>query len=91
VLATLAVFATGVWLLVLGHKSGAVLEAHKVAFIVWGVVFAVHVLAHAPRVVRTLRRIAVPGAGLRAALVAASVGAGVALALSLLSLVVGWG
>ena len=52
VLTTLLVFATGVWLLLLGHKAGAVLEAHKVAFIVWSVVFGVHFLVHTPRVLR---------------------------------------
>jgi hypothetical protein len=37
-----------------------------------------------------MRRVEVPGVGVRAALVAATVGAGVALALSLLSLITGW-
>jgi hypothetical protein len=90
VLTTLLVFATGVWLLVLGYKAGAVLEAHKVAFIVWSVVLGVHFLVHTPRVLQGIRRVEVPGVGVRAALVAATVGAGVALALSLLSLITGW-
>jgi hypothetical protein len=97
VLATIGVFATGVWLLAIGHRSGMVLELHKIAFIVWGVVFAVHFLAYIPRVVRSLgadwrasRRDAVPGAGVRAMLVAASVGGGVALALALLSVMTAW-
>ena len=90
VLTTLVVFATGVWLLVLGHRSGTVLELHKVSFIVWGVVFAVHSLAHAPRVLRALRRVSVPGVEARTLLVVASLGGGLALALSVLSLVTGW-
>jgi hypothetical protein len=97
VVATVAVFVTGVWLLLLGHRSDQLLMLHKVAFIVFGVVFGIHFLAYAPRVVRSLRadwgkarRQAVPGAGLRGMLVAASLGAGVALALSLLSLISGW-
>jgi hypothetical protein len=84
------VFATGVWLLALGHKAGGVLEAQKVAFIVWSVVFGVHFLVHTPRVLRGMRRVDVPGSGVRAALVAATVGAGVALAVSLLWLITGW-
>jgi len=97
VLATLGVFATGVWLLALGHRSDTVLELHKIAFIVWGVMFGIHFLAYAPRVYRSLgadwsgaRRRAVPGAGLRAALVGVSLGGGIALALALLSLIGAW-
>jgi hypothetical protein len=94
---TLGVFVTGVLLLVAGHKSGALLEIHKVTFIVWGVVFAVHFLAYVPRVVGSLRadwgrarREAVPGAGLRGMLVAASVGGGAALALAVLPAIAAW-
>jgi hypothetical protein len=94
---TLGVFVTGVWLLLLGHRSDQLLLLHKITFIIWGVVFAIHLLAYAPRVVRSLRadwgsvrRQAVPGTGLRGLLVAASLGAGLALALSLLSAISGW-
>jgi uncharacterized membrane protein len=94
---TVAVFLTGVLLLAAGRKSGAVLELHKLSFIVWGVVFAVHVLAYVPRTVRSLRvdwgaarREAVPGAGLRGMLVVAAVGGGAALALSLLPAIDAW-
>jgi hypothetical protein len=97
VASTVAVLGSGVWLLALGHRSGQVLELHKIAFIVFGVVFAIHFLAYAPRMIRSLRadwgpirRQAIPGAGVRAMLVAASVGAGLALALSLLSAIEGW-
>jgi hypothetical protein len=97
VAATVGVFVTGVLLLLLGHRSDQLLELHKITFIVWGVVFAIHFLAYAPRVVRSLRadwgsvrRQAVPGTGLRGLLVAASLGAGFALALSLLSVITGW-
>jgi hypothetical protein len=68
-----------------------------VSFIVWGVMFAAHFLAYVPRVVSSLRadwgaarREAVPGAGLRGMLLAASVGGGAALALSLLSTMNAW-
>ena len=97
IVTTLAVLTTGVLLLAAGHKSGVLLEVHKVSFIVWLAMFAIHLLAYLPRVMRSLhadwgvaRRRAVPGAGLRAMLVAASLGGGVALALALVSSMSGW-
>ena len=70
---------------------------HKASFIVWGVVFAVHFLAYLPRVLRSLRadwgvarRAQVPGGSLRAALLAAALGGGVALALTLLPAITDW-
>jgi hypothetical protein len=91
VASTIAVLASGVVLLAAGHKSNAVLTVHKLSFIVFGVVLAVHFVAYLPRAARSLRadwgaarRHAVPGAGARAMLVAAAVGGGVALALALL-------
>jgi hypothetical protein len=97
VVATVTVLASGVWLLVLGRRSDVVLEVHKVSFIVWVALFGVHVLAYAPRVARSLladwgahRRAAVPGAGLRAMLIASALGGGVALALALLSAMSAW-
>jgi hypothetical protein len=97
VASTVAVLVTGVLLLAAGHKSGALLQLHQLSFIVWGVVFAVHLLAYLPRVVRSLRadwraarREAVPGAGFRGLLVAAAAGGGVALALSLLPAIDAW-
>jgi hypothetical protein len=94
---TLGIFVTGVLLLLAGHKSDTLLLIHKVSFIVWGVVFAVHFLAYTPRVVRSLRTgwgaaggEAVPGAVLRRTLVAATVGGGTALALALLPTMNAW-
>jgi len=88
---TVAVLASGVLLLAAGHKSGPLLTIHKVSFIVFGVLLAVHLGAHVLGVVRSLRvdwsearRRAVPGAGIRAVLVAAAIGGGAALALALL-------
>jgi hypothetical protein len=47
VLLTVAVFATGVVLLFLGPADrGSWVEIHKITFIVWGVMFAVHFLGH---------------------------------------------
>jgi hypothetical protein len=91
---TVMVFATGVWLLALGHRSDQVLMLHKVSFIVWGAVFGVHFLAYAPRVARTLvdRTAARTHAGgrIRGALVASAIGAGLVLGLSMLSLIGRW-
>ena len=94
---TLGIFVTGVLLLLAGHKSDTLLLIHKVSFIVWGVVFAVHFLAYTRRVVRSLRTgwgaaggEAVPGAVLRRTLVAATVGGGTALALALLPTMNAW-
>jgi hypothetical protein len=97
VASTIAVLLTGVLLLAAGRKSGSLLGLHQLSFIVFGVVFAVHFLAYLPRVVRSLRadwraarREAVPGAGLRGMLVAAAIGGGAALALSLLPAIEAW-
>ena len=94
---TLAVLTTGVLLLSAGHKSGALLEIHKVSFIVWLAAFGIHLLAYLPRAVRSLRtdwssarRQAVPGAGLRAMMVTASLGGGVAVAVALVSSMESW-
>lgn len=97
VVATVAVFATGVVLLADGHKVGWMLEAHKVSFIVWVVLFGVHFLVYVPRVLRSAahdwsaaRRAEVPGAGIRALLVATGLGAGAALVAVLLPTVDNW-
>ena len=94
---TIGVFATGIWLLALEHKSDQVLLLHKVTFIIWGVVFAIHFLIYAPRGLKSVRRDwgsvrhhPVPGSGLRGLLVAASLGAGAALAISLIGSISGW-
>jgi hypothetical protein len=97
VLATLFVFVTGVLLLAAGHKAGALLEVHKVSFIVWGVVFGVHFLGHVVQVLRSLRRdwtaarrAEMPGTRWRAALLVAALGGGAALCLVLAHSVDAW-
>lgn len=97
VLTTLIVFASGVALLVAGHKSNTLFTFHKVSFIVWGVLFGVHFLAHLQRMAGSLLgdwtregRRRVPGAELRLGLVIAATGGGVALALAVLPLITGW-
>lgn len=97
VASTIGVFATGVALLLVGHRSGTLLLLHKASFVVWGLVFGIHFLAYLPRVLRSLgadwgaaRRTAVGGAGPRGMLVASAVGAGLALALALLPAIDAW-
>jgi hypothetical protein len=97
VVATIGIFASGVAMLLAGHRSDLLLTVHKASFIVWGVVFVAHFLAYAPRVLRSLhsdwgaaRRTQVAGSSLRATLLAATLGGGVALAISLLPLIAGW-
>jgi hypothetical protein len=56
VLSTVVVFATGVALLFAGPSSrSALLPVHKVSFIVWLAVTALHVLAHLPSIPAALR------------------------------------
>jgi hypothetical protein len=99
VASTVMIFATGVWLLVLGHHSDRVLMLHKVAFIVWSGVFGVHFLAYLPRAARSLRgawatspssRSHTPSRGIAALLAVASLCAGLALALVLLPHIGAW-
>ncbi len=97
VLATIGVFATGVWLLLLGHRSDTVLLLHKASFIVWGATFGIHFLVYLQRMLRSVVdgwRMSgsgrTPGAGSRAMLLAASLGGGLALALALLGTITNW-
>jgi len=91
VVTTIAVFATGVALLILGHRSDTLIEVHKVSFIVWGVVFGVHVLAHLRDTARSLRSDwAVPGARMRLTLVATSLTAGLTVGIAVLPSITGW-
>jgi hypothetical protein len=98
VAATILIFVTGVWLLALGHRSDQLLMLHKVGFIVWGGVFAVHFLAYLPTAARSLgaawttraRGRPLAGSRLRVLLVAISLVAGIALALALLPVIGDW-
>jgi hypothetical protein len=97
VAATVAIFASGVAMLLAGHRSDTLMLVHKASFIVWSGLFAVHFLSYLPRVLRSLRddwragrRHEVAGAELRLLLLAASLGCGVALALLLAPLVAGF-
>jgi hypothetical protein len=91
VVTTLVVLASGVALLLIGHRSSTVLFVHKASFIVWSAAFAVHFLAYLPRALRAVvPREAVPGAAGRAAAVVLSLAAGTALALALLDRIGAW-
>ena len=79
VLSTIVVFGTGVALLALDRRHGALVGLHKASFIVWLGAAALHVLAHLVRLPR-LWRLRPPGIVLRVALVTASLAAGTALA-----------
>ena len=97
VAATVGVFASGLALLAVGHRSDLLLLAHKASFVVWSVAFAAHFLTYLPRVLRSLagdwtarRRRETPGSALRLGLLAISTAGGLALALSLLGSITGW-
>jgi hypothetical protein len=91
VVTTIVVFATGVALLILGHKSDLLLEVHKVSFIVWGVIFGVHVLGHLRAMARSLRSDwTVPGARARLALLTISIVAGLTVAIAVLPSISHW-
>lgn len=91
VLTTVAVFASGVWLLAAGpHVRGPLLPIHKASFIAWFAVTTVHVLWHLPSIPRALRgeyargaRREHPGRLARQLALAVALAAGVALAIAL--------
>jgi hypothetical protein len=90
VASTLAVFATGVALLVVGPQAGFVVGLHKASFIVWLALTAMHVLAHLRAIPQLVtgdwRRRAVPpesvvpGTGMRRLALAATIVVGAVLA-----------
>jgi hypothetical protein len=52
VASTLSLFGSGVALIVSGHGGGLPLTVHRLSFIAWGVLMAIHVLAYLTRVLR---------------------------------------
>jgi hypothetical protein len=96
VASTIAVFATGVALLIRGPGRGIVLGLHKASFVVWLVATGVHVLAYLPRVPRLavadwrLRRPVPEGGFIRRTLVAGALVAGVVLAVATLGYTHPW-
>jgi hypothetical protein len=99
VLTTVALFATGVALLVIGPDNGPVMFLHKASFIAWVALMTLHVLGHVLEVPRLAapdwrpsggREAALAGSGLRVALLLSSLAAGLALALATISLAGPW-
>jgi len=50
VASTLALFGTGVAMIVVGHRGGALRTLHTFSFVAWGVLIGIHVLAYLARV-----------------------------------------
>jgi hypothetical protein len=99
VVSTIALFGTGVALLVIGPGGGPLAFLHKLSFIVWVVLMTVHVLAHLLQIPQLAlpdwrrsggREARLAGAGLRLALLGGSIVAGAALALATFSLSGPW-
>ena len=91
VASTLALFGTGVAMIVVGHRGGQLRTLHTYSFVAWGVLIGVHVLAYLTRVLRDgtmdWRRNAVDvvaGVRSRRAIVVGTLLAGVVLALATL-------
>src|SRR3954452_5168906 len=90
VLTTLALFGTGVGLLIAGPPSSTLIFAHKLSFIAWVALMTLHVLGHLLEVPRLAlgdwrrqgrREARLAGAGARTLALGRSVGAGPGLAL----------
>jgi len=84
VVSTLALFGTGVALIVQGPRAGVILALHKASFIIWFLVMTIHVLAYVFRVPATVvadwrRPNSVSGSAERRALLLGSVAVGVVL------------
>jgi hypothetical protein len=99
VLTTLALFGTGIALLIAGPPSETLIFAHKLSFIAWVALMTLHVLGHlleVPRLAMADWRREGPaearlaGAGARALALATAIGAGLALALLALSIAQPW-
>ena len=95
VVSTVALFGSGVALIVLGPGTGSVLAVHKISFIVWGISTSAHVLAHLrrlPGVATTewLRRRRPRGATVRLVALAASLVLGLGIAGSTIHLASPW-
>ena len=96
---TLALFATGVWLMAEGPRNNTVVFLHKASFIAWVALMTVHVLGHVLEVPRLAtpdwrraggREAALAGSGMRVSLLIASLLAGLVFALATLSLIGPW-
>jgi hypothetical protein len=85
VVATVVMFATGIAAAAVGH-GGLLLGLHKVSFVVWGIAFGVHFLAHALKVPPLL----LGGSKVRSYLIAASLVVGLVAAIAAFPLAHHW-
>jgi hypothetical protein len=99
VLTTVALFGTGVALLFTGPPSNTLIFAHKLSFIAWVALIAVHMLSHLLELPRLAsadwrrhgpREARLAGAGLRASALAGAIVLGVALGFLALSVGKPW-
>jgi hypothetical protein len=94
VLSTVVLLASGIAAAVVGH-GGPLLGIHKVSFVVWGVAFGIHFLAHVPKLPGLagsdwVRRDLLRGSVARRLLLAAAVVAGIAAAFAAFPLAHAW-
>jgi hypothetical protein len=94
VTSTVVVFASGIAAALVGH-GGLFLGLHKASFVVWGVAFGVHVLAHLAKLPSLVapdwfRADRLGGRRLRSYLVATSLVAGLVLAIAAVPLAHHW-
>jgi hypothetical protein len=82
VVSTVFLFGTGVALLALDETRGQVVTLHQASFIVWVGAVSIHVLTRLSHLPAAWRRL--PGRGLRIGVVAASLAAGLTLAVATL-------
>lgn len=96
VLSTIAVFATGIALLVQGPQQGIVVGLHKASFVVWLVATAIHVVVYVWRVPRLTaadwraHAVGPPGLAARRLLVVGAVVAGAILAVATVHYAAPW-
>ena len=83
ILSTVVLFGTGVALLALGQTEGVVVGLHKASFIVWFGAASAHVLAHVSKLPQLLH-VRAAGVGVRIALLAGALAAGLFLAVATL-------
>jgi len=76
---TIALFGTGVALLVTGETNGTLVSLHQASFIAWVVATSLHVLGHLLDLPRALRR-RVPGLAARVAMIGSALALGLAVA-----------
>ena len=99
VLTTLALFGTGVALLLAGPPSNTLIFAHKLSFIAWVALMSIHVLSHLLELPRLAsadwrrngpREARLAGAGVRAALLAGAITLGAAFGAVVLGAGTSW-